>query len=119
MADDARRRGDPAVRLRTEFAQPFRESFGPTPSVSLPMKASKSSTSRSRRGTGGGPHPGDRRQARYSSGAGARFLGDGALFSYRPWHDKRNGMTHLRPDGGKCVYYYFYFIDEVLGLSAF
>ena len=24
-------------------------------------------------------------------------------------------MTHLRPDGGKCVYYYFYFIDEVLG----
>ena len=36
--------------------------------------------------------------------------------SYRPWHDKRTGMTHLRPDGGKCVYYYFYFIDEVLGL---
>jgi hypothetical protein len=25
-------------------------------------------------------------------------------------------MTHLRPDGCKCVYYYFYFIDEVLGL---
>ena len=36
--------------------------------------------------------------------------------SYRPWHDKRTGLTHLRPDGGKCVYYYFYFIDEVLGL---
>jgi hypothetical protein len=36
--------------------------------------------------------------------------------SYRPWHDKQTGMTHLRPDGGKCVYYYFYFIDEVLGL---
>jgi len=31
--------------------------------------------------------------------------------SYRPWHDKRTGMTYLRPDGGKCVYYYFYFID--------
>jgi hypothetical protein len=36
--------------------------------------------------------------------------------SYRPWHDKRTGMTYLRGDGGKCVYYYFYFIDEVLGL---
>lgn len=32
--------------------------------------------------------------------------------SYRPWHDKRTGMTYLRGDGGKCVYYYFYFIDE-------
>ena len=36
--------------------------------------------------------------------------------SYRPWHDKRTGNTYLRADGGKCVYYYFYFIDEVLGL---
>jgi hypothetical protein len=36
--------------------------------------------------------------------------------SYKPWHDKRTGLTHLRPDHGKCVYYYFYFIDEVLGL---
>lgn len=36
--------------------------------------------------------------------------------SYRPWHDKRTGLTHLRPDHGKCVYYYFYFIDELLGL---
>jgi hypothetical protein len=36
--------------------------------------------------------------------------------SYRPWHNKQTGMNYLRPDGGKCVYYYFYFIDEVLGL---
>jgi hypothetical protein len=36
--------------------------------------------------------------------------------SYRPWHDKRTGMTYLRADGGKCVHYYFYFIDKVLGL---
>lgn len=36
--------------------------------------------------------------------------------SYRPWHDKRTGMTYLRGEGGKCVYYYFYFVDEVLGL---
>jgi hypothetical protein len=38
--------------------------------------------------------------------------------SYRPWHDKRAGVTYLRPDGGKWVYYYFYFVDEVLGLCS-
>lgn len=36
--------------------------------------------------------------------------------SHKPWHDKRTGFTHLRPDHGKCVNYYFYFIDKVLGL---
>jgi hypothetical protein len=36
--------------------------------------------------------------------------------SYRPWHDKHNGKTYLKPDDGKCLHYYFYFIDEHLGL---
>jgi hypothetical protein len=36
--------------------------------------------------------------------------------SYRPWHDKRSGKTALKPDSGKCLHYYFYFIDERLGL---
>ena len=36
--------------------------------------------------------------------------------SYRPWHDKKTGKTYLRPDDGKCLHYYFYFIDEDLGL---
>jgi hypothetical protein len=36
--------------------------------------------------------------------------------SYRPWLDKRNGHVFLRPDQGKCLHYYFYFIDEQLGL---
>ena len=36
--------------------------------------------------------------------------------SYEPWHDKKTGKTYLRPDGGKCLHYYFYFIDEELGL---
>ena len=36
--------------------------------------------------------------------------------SYRPWHDKISGKTRLRGDTGKCLHYYFYFIDEVLGL---
>jgi hypothetical protein len=36
--------------------------------------------------------------------------------TYRPWHDKTTGKTYLRPDNGKCLHYYFYFIDEELGL---
>ena len=36
--------------------------------------------------------------------------------SYRPWHDKATGRTFLRGDTGKCLHYYFYFIDEELGL---
>src|SRR6266404_3936373 len=36
--------------------------------------------------------------------------------TYRPWHDKNSGRTFLRYDDGKCLHYYFYFIDEELGL---
>lgn len=36
--------------------------------------------------------------------------------SFRPWHDKTTHRTYLRPDTGKCLHYYVYFIDEVLGL---
>jgi hypothetical protein len=36
--------------------------------------------------------------------------------SYRPWHDKPSGKTYLRPDTGKCLHYYFYFMDAELGL---
>ena len=39
-----------------------------------------------------------------------------ACESYQPWHDKTSGKTYLRPDSGKCLHYYFYFIDEKLGL---
>lgn len=39
-----------------------------------------------------------------------------ACQSYRPWHDKTSGKTFLKPDSGKCLHYYFYFIDEQLGL---
>src|SRR6516165_97503 len=37
--------------------------------------------------------------------------------TYQPWHDKQTGKTYLRPDDGKCLHYYFYFIDEELGLT--
>jgi hypothetical protein len=41
-----------------------------------------------------------------------------ACDSYRPWHDKASGKTALKPDSGKCLHYYFYFIDEKLGLCS-
>jgi hypothetical protein len=36
--------------------------------------------------------------------------------SYRPWHDKVTHRTFLKPTSGKCLHYYFYFIDEQFGL---
>ncbi len=36
--------------------------------------------------------------------------------SYKPWHDKQTHQTFLKPDSGKCLHYYFYFIDRTLGL---
>ena len=68
------------------------------------------------------PHPqGGRRRAgagaaRHASRPGARDLGDGACDAYQPWHDKQTHKTFLRPDSGKCLHYYFYFMDAELGL---
>lgn len=39
-----------------------------------------------------------------------------ACSSYRPWHDKATGKTYLKADSSKCMTYYFYFLDEQLGL---
>jgi hypothetical protein len=36
--------------------------------------------------------------------------------SFTPWHDKKTGKTFVKPDSGKCLHYYFYFIDKQLGL---
>lgn len=36
--------------------------------------------------------------------------------AYRPWHDKTTGKTYVKSTSGKCLHYYFYFIDEELGL---
>lgn len=35
---------------------------------------------------------------------------------YKPWHDKASHKTYLKPEDAKCLHYYFYFIDEELGL---
>lgn len=36
--------------------------------------------------------------------------------TYQPWHDKKTHQTYLRRDTGRCLHYYFYFIDPDLGL---
>jgi hypothetical protein len=36
--------------------------------------------------------------------------------SYKPWHDRQTGKNSLINDSGKCLHYYFYFIDPLLGL---
>src|SRR5829696_7802027 len=36
--------------------------------------------------------------------------------AFKPWHDKTTGKTGLRPTGGKCLHYYFYFLHARLGL---
>jgi len=36
--------------------------------------------------------------------------------SYKPWHDKKTGKTFLKYDSGKCLHYYYYFIDQDFGL---
>src|ERR1017187_10750370 len=38
--------------------------------------------------------------------------------SYKPWHDKKTHKTYLKPNDGKCLHYYVYFIDEDLGLCS-
>lgn len=37
--------------------------------------------------------------------------------TYKPWHNKTTGKTFLKPDTSKCLHYYFYFIDEQVGLG--
>lgn len=39
-----------------------------------------------------------------------------ACSSYRSWHNKETGHTYLKPTPGKCLHYYFYYIDADLGL---
>lgn len=39
-----------------------------------------------------------------------------ACTSYKPWHNRVTGQTFLRYDTGKCIHYYFYFINPLLGL---
>ncbi len=37
--------------------------------------------------------------------------------AYRPWYDKKTEKVYVKPVTKKCLHYYFYFIDEALGLG--
>ena len=39
-----------------------------------------------------------------------------ACDAYQPWHDKQTHETFIRPGSGKCLHYYFYFLDPRFGL---
>jgi hypothetical protein len=39
--------------------------------------------------------------------------------TYRPRFNRERGHMELRPDEGRCLHYYFYVIDELLGLIYF
>ncbi len=36
--------------------------------------------------------------------------------AYKPWHDKKSHKTFFKYDSGRCLHYYFYFIDNDFGL---
>lgn len=36
--------------------------------------------------------------------------------AYQPWHDKETHRTYVKLTQGKCLHYYFYFLDAELGL---
>lgn len=36
--------------------------------------------------------------------------------AYTPWHDKESGKNYVKMVQGKCLHYYFYFMDVDLGL---
>ena len=36
--------------------------------------------------------------------------------TYKPWYDKTTGKTSLHGGEGRCLHYYFYFVDSDLGL---
>ncbi len=40
-----------------------------------------------------------------------------ACQTYDPWHDKQSHQTFLRGSTGKCLHYYFYWMDAKLGLT--
>jgi hypothetical protein len=36
--------------------------------------------------------------------------------AFKPWHDKQTHANFFKPDSGRCLHYYVYFIDKELGL---
>jgi hypothetical protein len=57
------------------------------------------------------------RQAGVPSRVGRHLLGHGGLFDLSALAQRRPAKPILKPDDGKCLHYYFYFLDEELGLT--
>lgn len=36
--------------------------------------------------------------------------------TFQPWHDKQTHATFFKPDSGRCLHYYVYFMDKEFGL---
>jgi hypothetical protein len=47
----------------------------------------------------------------------AMFSAMEASSTYQPGHNQQTGKTYLKPDDGQFLHYYFYFLDEELGLT--
>ena len=99
-----------------QFAKPLADRSKPTPSVWPPKRASDRVRQEAQQLSQGGAGTAGSGTAWRTSRSGAYLFGTGAVPAYQPWHDKGTGKTFLKPDSGKCLHYYFYFIDPVLGL---
>ena len=42
-----------------------------------------------------------------------------ACNTFKPWYNKDKQNTYFKPDQTKCLHYYFYFIDRLLGLCFY
>ncbi len=57
-------------------------------------------------------------QRGYHPGLVAMLSAMAACPTYPPWHNQQTGKNYWKPDDGQCLHYYFYFLDEELGLTT-
>ena len=98
-----------------KFAEPFRDRCARTPSGWRRQRDRDRVHPEAQRPEGRSGEAGAG-QARRAAWSGVHLLGDGAVFDLQAMARQAPGKTFLRPDDGKCLHYYFYFIDEELGL---
>src|SRR5271157_5051175 len=66
------------------------------------------------------PGQADPGETRGAPGSGVHSVGHGAVRQLQAVarHDKPSHKTYLKPDDGKCLHYYVYFLDDDLGLCS-
>ena len=123
VAGDLLRGRDDVVTFRTsgedlrlpEFADPFRERIRESAEARQRQRALRFEFIRNR-----GIRKEDRAQELLARRGDHRGLvcilsAMEPCSTYKPWHNKQSGKTYLVPNDGKCLDYYFYFVDEELG----